>query len=550
MTLFLTRLLKPAITALLIAAIGAGFTYWIHDPKIGIDDANITQTYAKNIANGFGYVYNEGGERVEGSTSLLWTIFNVLSFNLSNSPELIVTVFCFFLTALIVNELLLFLKHCSQIFRFSYNTSTFILGFLLIANPSFFSWSTWALMDTTLWILCFTTILCRLLLVVICAESHGSYSPISIFIPCSLLIILPLVRPEGFAISLGLTGLLFIYAHTSGLEDLRRQLLITIGLTIVVFFALTVFRMLYFGFPFPNTFFAKVSINYLEQIVMGVKYLIRYLIDPTAAVVLVLAFVALINIYLRNTLSLKNLRWFLVLFVSAVFGIFLVYVMLGGDHFGSARQFQVLTPLLVAFATLSILSTGDRCLERMHAMDATLGKVITILIMIFVACTLTLPSVAYYYHSGGGMSQEFRIAESQRKLGETLNKLPELPSIGVVAAGGISRTYKGHIYDMMGLNWIEMAHANRKHNKPVAKNHAAFNKEVFFKYMPKIVSPSLGECKKFGDASLGFLDLVLDGLLSDERFLKNYKIACFQGTVFYVKLDWFDKWNKYLSEPI
>jgi arabinofuranosyltransferase len=547
MTLFLSRLIKPAMTALLIAAIGAGFTYSIHDPKIGIDDANITQTYAKNIANGFGYVYNEGGERVEGSTSLLWTIFNVLSFNLSKSPELIITIFCFFLTALTINELLLFLKHCSQIFRFSYNTSTFILGFLLIANPSFFAWSTWALMDTTLWVLCFTTILCRILLVVINAKSHRSYSPISIFIPCSLLIILPLVRPEGIAISIGITWLLFIYAHTNGLEDLRRQLLMTIGLTIAVFFAITVFRMQYFGFPFPNTFYAKVSTSYLEQIVIGVKYLIRYLLNPTVAIVLVLAFVALKNIYLQSTLSLKNLRWFLVLFVSAVFGILFLYVILGGDHFNSARQFQVLTPLLVAFATLCILTTNDLWLEQMHARDAKLGKFITIAIMIFVACTFTLPSIAMYYKSGGGISHEFRIAENDRKLGEILNQLPELPSIGVISAGGISRTYKGHIYDMMGLNWIEMAHANRKHNKSAHKNHAAFNKEVFFNNMPKIVSPSLGECKKPGNQE--WLDVVLDGLFSDERFLVNYKIACYQGTVFYVKLDWFDEWNKYFSEP-
>jgi hypothetical protein len=280
---------------------------------------------------------------------------------------------------------------------------------------------------------------------------------------------------------------------------------------------------------------------------LGIKYLISYLRNPTVAVVLVLAFVALINIYLRSALSLKNLRWFLVLFVSAVFGIFLLYVILGGDHFGSARQFQVLTPLLVAFATLCMLTTSYLCLEQMHARDAKLGKFITISIMIFVACTFTLPSVAYYYKTGGGISLEFRIAENERKLGETLNQLPELPSIGVVAAGGISRTYKGHIYDMMGINWMEMAHANRKHNKSAAKNHAAFNKEVFFKNMPKIVSPSFGECKKPGTNE--FLDVGLDGLFSDERFLVNYKIACYQDTVFYVKLDWFDEWNKYLSEP-
>jgi hypothetical protein len=85
--------LKLIITGFFITTIGAVFIYVIHDPKIGIDDANITQTYAKNIVNGFGYVYNEGGEFVEGSTSLIWTAFNVFFFIIDKSPEKKVTIF-------------------------------------------------------------------------------------------------------------------------------------------------------------------------------------------------------------------------------------------------------------------------------------------------------------------------------------------------------------------------------------------------------------------------------------------------------------------------
>jgi len=43
-------------------------------PLTGIDDANIFFTYARNIAAGEGLVYNAGGERVEGFTSLLYTL--------------------------------------------------------------------------------------------------------------------------------------------------------------------------------------------------------------------------------------------------------------------------------------------------------------------------------------------------------------------------------------------------------------------------------------------------------------------------------------------
>jgi len=67
---------RTFLLALLLVALGSLFTWRVHGPSIGIDDANITQAYAQHLAQGLGYVYNAGGERVEGSTSLLWTVIN------------------------------------------------------------------------------------------------------------------------------------------------------------------------------------------------------------------------------------------------------------------------------------------------------------------------------------------------------------------------------------------------------------------------------------------------------------------------------------------
>ena len=50
--------------------------YWFgyNKPTYGIDDANIYFVYMKHLAGGQGFVWNIGGERVEGFTSLLWTL--------------------------------------------------------------------------------------------------------------------------------------------------------------------------------------------------------------------------------------------------------------------------------------------------------------------------------------------------------------------------------------------------------------------------------------------------------------------------------------------
>ena len=54
---------------------------------LGIDDANIYFVYAKNLALGHGFVYHPGGERVEGFTSLLWTLLCAAAHRLAARPE-------------------------------------------------------------------------------------------------------------------------------------------------------------------------------------------------------------------------------------------------------------------------------------------------------------------------------------------------------------------------------------------------------------------------------------------------------------------------------
>src|SRR5688500_8116472 len=75
-------------------------------PLTGIDDANIYFVYARNLANGHGFVYNAGGERVEGFTSLLWTVISALVFKFSSYPELVLLIINIILMSLAVAYIL------------------------------------------------------------------------------------------------------------------------------------------------------------------------------------------------------------------------------------------------------------------------------------------------------------------------------------------------------------------------------------------------------------------------------------------------------------
>lgn len=76
----LARAAVPLVPAGLITlALGAvfiarsGFTYQGHTYFSLFDDSMISMTYARNLAEGHGLVWNAGGDPVEGITNLLWT---------------------------------------------------------------------------------------------------------------------------------------------------------------------------------------------------------------------------------------------------------------------------------------------------------------------------------------------------------------------------------------------------------------------------------------------------------------------------------------------
>ena len=62
-------------------------------PEIGVDDANIFMVYAKHLSEGHGFVYNSGGEKVEGFSSVLFVLILSLFYKISASPERLIVAF-------------------------------------------------------------------------------------------------------------------------------------------------------------------------------------------------------------------------------------------------------------------------------------------------------------------------------------------------------------------------------------------------------------------------------------------------------------------------
>lgn len=502
--------------ALVCTIAGTLFSYFVLSPRIGFDDANITLTYARNIAEGHGYVYNIGGERVEGSTSPLWTAIAALTYLLPGMPERLLAGFLFLIAWATV---WLSMRNGEDAFRLvgaPVGAAGLIVGTGFLALPAFFGWMVWSLMDIGLWVL---LIMVALRLVV--AFSPGTDRPRQVGAFALVSALLAITRPEGIAVALGFALVIALFGLSAPKPVRQRNLRAAAAVALAglaAFGVLILARLAYFGDTLPNTYYSKVSTDHAAQLLQGLTYLKEFLKSPVNTGLLLLA--AALPLFAGPRDMLRSaLGGVWIPTMLAVLGGIALYVAIGGDHFGSFRFFLFTYPALLPLAALTLWLAGNRSSWRPA-------------IPILGGLALILAAAVNFAVHKGDYVHEFRIAEQGREIGRILNLDPDRPSIGVVAAGGVALTYQGHVYDLLGLNWVAMARVDRDRVGAVV-NHGGFSKTVFYDTLPGIVHPQFGACDKDGYDSNRFFGKVLRGLLQDEKFQQLYRFECFEGLRFY-----------------
>lgn len=459
----------------LFAAIGGLSAWWLLGrPATGIDDADIFFVYARHFSEGHGFVYNIGGERVEGFTSLLWTLLCSVFFRVTSAVELPLLLFNLTLVTLTI-------WFCVR----QVKRPLLLIG-LLASAPAWFIWSQVTLMETGLWGLLLTAaVLCVL------ARRSGWLALV-----LSLLVI---TRPESL---LWGSWLLVLFGAVRWIEEGHRAAFKAVMLPLSAF-AITVaglfiFRLSYFGYPFPNTYYAKVSPNLFYNLRVGVLYFFRFLTsNPTVFLVLVFWFWALFSAIRRRSLCERSSLLALCLLPGIG-----IPVLVGGDHFDGFRFYQPVWPLLCLLAVDQCPSWEERMKPRLrYLMPGTL------LVLVLFGW--------FFFPFGPGMKNEFTIAQTGRDTGETLSSMfrdeAQYPTVACITAGGVKYAYPGRVLDLMGLNATVLAHAPGP--RTGVKNHAAFNRDVFYEWYPDIV---------LCGGSPEFDERVLKGLPREERFKQRY----------------------------
>ena len=287
------------------------------------DDAYISFRYSKNLADGHGLRYNVGEEPpVEGYSNLLW-VLALAPFEAAGWPSptaaRVLSVAC---------GIVLLWRLARFLHRRLAPATVPLLGAL-----AFFA----TLPPVALWSTSGLETMAFALLVFLAFESLVGH-PVRV-LPATLSCIgLVLIRAEGFAWALIMIALAGLDARIRDDRSATRPLLAAGGGTAAAIAGLIGFRLFYFGYPLPNTAYAKVGLSALS-LERGAKYVTSFVATfPHLALVLAAGVVTVV--------AGRRLRGSLYLPILLAGGFFAYAGLAGGDWMPMGRFLVPAMPFL------------------------------------------------------------------------------------------------------------------------------------------------------------------------------------------------------------
>lgn len=540
-----------ALFLLLLAVIAAAA--WLaqslsHTPLTGYDDANIFFVYARNMAHGHGLVYNVGGEHVEGYTSPAWLMVCAVTMRITDEIEpalLCVNILAITIAAYaLARYLQAFGARFCALPRAHAQPIAWSLTAAVVLAPGYLVWTTISLMDSGVW--CATVLLCAIcVLRTFLSEPDARRARTALFV---LITLLAFVRPEAMVWGPVFLALAMLGAWSTGrtpVESIGAYVAHTVAFVSAVG-AQTLFRMQYFGYPLPNTYYAKASGGVRDRIAEGVVYFVDFIVFNPVFLFSILMAVFVLAVTIRTQrahvdwpdgrrLVASQVCTLILLLVSSV-----VPILEGGEHFGLSRLYQPGVPLVAVQAVHSgcaLFAPAGRL--RLKGLTIFHGVVVLIAAAGFTLWQV-LPGIGYpsRYSSSGEWSTprvEMSIASDMRDVGSSFNRVfPRYrPSVGVIVAGGFALAYQGTVIDLMGLNSVAMGHSPGP--RPGFKDHAAFDADVFFTLTPDVVLLALWSPQRpdwFGFPMMsGVFDVPPDST-TDYWTRRALSVAAFDGGLF------------------
>jgi hypothetical protein len=406
-----TRIARVVLAACALACFLVGFLQFRTEL---IDDAYISLRYARNLESGLGLVWNPG-EPIEGYTDFFWVVLLSIC---GATPGAALA-----LGALAGALLVGALAAAPRSARVP-GVAGALLPLTVAANLSVPFWAAKGL-ETPLFALLVTS---GLLLYAGSLDEPARAARRGL-LGIHLLALSALTRPEG---------LIFLALSIADVVRRRRSSTapIALALPVVVLLPHFAFRLAYYGYPLPNTFYAKVGFG-LDQFLRGADYLGEFFLNPGG---ILLAF-ALLGAASRSPAH----RFLAVALAAGLAGV--VYV--GGDAFGAYRFVVPLVPVLHLLA----IAGACRLAARLPGAATRAAPAV------FAAA---LAASAFSATRAPVLAEERevrRFTSLMVEVGKLLKEVtPPRITIALNPSGAVPYYSERRAIDMLGLNDLHIAH--------------------------------------------------------------------------------------------
>ncbi len=478
---------------------------------LGVDDADIFFGYAQNLCDGRGITYAMNGTHCEGVTSLLWLFLSSFCFWFRFGEP---GVFVLSLALLLASQWI-WVNILWRVLPQGQRTAVLfaVYAILLLSSVGYVTWMSIRLMDLVLW-----GFLISLMTLALMRETESrplnARERLLFAVP---FVLAPWTRPESMLVVPGCLSLAALFRWTNQ-RNIKSEL-VWGGSFFVSLAVLIGFRMAYFGYPFPNTYYAKVSPSLLYNLREGSAYAMAYCRSGIVPKFFFLCFcIVVAGVGLRWVRAIRTGQgrpvrseilwlWSFVLCIPPI--------LTGGDHFAFFRFFQPVWPLMCILVLSIAVSFWNKFVPPLHASRTATVVALAALSLFSFFSGWTRWGGNADWSTASPLEQEFLLAEAGKQDGVILSNMfsavEEKPVLGVILAGGISRTYQGKIVDLMGLNNEEIAHWPGM--RFGTKNHAAFEPELF---------PRLGvDIMPF--IPNRYISKVLKGLIETKEFVELWR---------------------------
>jgi hypothetical protein len=415
------------LTVLGLAVLVAGFVFLAFQVKDWmLDDAFISFRYAENLVRGDGLVYNPG-ERVEGYTNFLWTLIlsaaHALGADTTASSRAL---------GLLFGVLTLLLCwYAAQRQQDSMSVRSLIAPLLLVTLVLF---PVWCLSGMEVTLLAFLVLLGVLLAALPTPGSAGRLAS------GLVLALAAMTRPEGLMVAV------FCLVTMAAFRDQEANTGRRVGLALAALAALYLpyyaWRFTYYGYPLPNTFYAKVGFS-VHQVSRG----LGYLWDFVKSCPLLPAWAALG----------AAVGWRQPLFrLAALCSLgFLTYaVAVGGDCMPAFRFIAPTAPLLCLLAAAGLTWLE----EKLHAARPAGQAIALNLIVVLATAGVNLFTTLRHPMVLMNIRQD-RVVHYGRIAGTKLRRMARPDAVVATNTAGTIPYYSGlRTIDMLGMNDRHIAH--------------------------------------------------------------------------------------------